>query len=78
MFENGRGVARDYAEAVRWYQLAAAQGNAEAEYYLGDMYCQGKGATKKNKDEAMKWWQLAATHGHHGATQKLKLNKNCD
>jgi TPR repeat protein len=57
---------------------AAEQGNAEAEYYLGDMYCQGKGVTEKNKDEAMKWWQLAATHGHHGATQKLKLNKNCD
>ena len=30
MFENGLGVALDYAEAVRWYRLAAAQGDADA------------------------------------------------
>ena len=27
MFESGRGVAKSDAEAVRWYRLAAAQGN---------------------------------------------------
>ena len=26
MYNNGRGVKQDYAEAVRWYKLAAAQG----------------------------------------------------
>jgi len=30
MFENGQGVAQDRAEAIRWYRLAAAQGNASA------------------------------------------------
>jgi TPR repeat protein len=30
MFENGRGVAKDDAEAVRLYRLAAAQGDADA------------------------------------------------
>ena len=30
MFENGRGVAQDRAEAIRWYRLAAAQGHAKA------------------------------------------------
>jgi uncharacterized protein len=30
MFEKGQGVAKDRAEAIRWYLLAAAQGNAEA------------------------------------------------
>ena len=30
MFRDGEGVAQDYAEAVRWWHLAAAQGNADA------------------------------------------------
>jgi TPR repeat protein len=30
MFENGRGVAHDRAEAARWYGMAAAQGHAVA------------------------------------------------
>ena len=27
---EGKGVPQDYAEAVKWYRLAADQGNAEA------------------------------------------------
>jgi len=30
MFTNGQGVAQDREEAIRWYRLAAAQGNAFA------------------------------------------------
>jgi TPR repeat protein len=30
MFENAQGVARDRAEAIRLYRLAAAQGQANA------------------------------------------------
>jgi TPR repeat protein len=30
MFDIGSGVAQDKVEAVRWFRLAAAQGNAEA------------------------------------------------
>jgi uncharacterized protein len=28
MYKNGNGVIQDYAEAVKWYRLAAEQGNA--------------------------------------------------
>jgi uncharacterized protein len=34
---EGRGVARDYAEAVRWYRKAAEQGDADAQCDLGNM-----------------------------------------
>jgi hypothetical protein len=34
MFEFGQGVAQDYAEAVRLYSLAAAQGDAIAQNNL--------------------------------------------
>jgi hypothetical protein len=30
MYERGQGVAKDYAEALKWYRLAAEQGNANA------------------------------------------------
>jgi uncharacterized protein len=28
MYKNGNGVVQDYAEALKWYRLAAEQGNA--------------------------------------------------
>ena len=34
MFTNGQGVAQDREEAIRWYRLAAAQGNAWAKSRL--------------------------------------------
>ncbi|MFA7237564.1 MAG: trypsin-like peptidase domain-containing protein [Phycisphaeraceae bacterium] len=34
-YENGEGIGKDPAEAAKWYKLAGAQGNAEAQYRLG-------------------------------------------
>jgi TPR repeat protein len=31
--DNGQGVAQDRAEAIRWYRLAAAQGDARAKNF---------------------------------------------
>src|SRR5208283_2949728 len=31
----GRGVGKDYEEALKWYRKAADQGNAAAQYNLG-------------------------------------------
>jgi len=30
LYENGRGVAHNYMEAVRWFKKAAGQGNLPA------------------------------------------------
>ena len=43
MYANGRGVLKDDAEAVKWYRLAAEQGHADAQFYLGVMYANGPG-----------------------------------
>ncbi|MCG3770643.1 MAG: Secretory immunoglobulin A-binding protein EsiB [Nitrosomonadaceae bacterium] len=32
MYNNGQGVTQDYKEAVKWYGLAAAQGDASAQH----------------------------------------------
>ena len=40
MFENGIvsiGVAKDRAEAIRWYRLAAAQGHPSTQYSLAGL-----------------------------------------
>jgi TPR repeat protein len=34
-YAQGRGVAKDESKAVHWWQAAAAQGVAEAQYNLG-------------------------------------------
>ena len=38
MYERGRGVRQDFAEAVRWFRRAAEQGNARGQNNLGAMY----------------------------------------
>jgi TPR repeat protein len=34
MYEEGQGVAQDYAEAVKWFRKSAEQGNEEAKKFL--------------------------------------------
>ena len=42
LFECARwSVPQDYAEALKWCRLAAAQGHAGAQYDLGVMYTYG-------------------------------------
>ena len=41
MYANGHGVPQDYAEALKWYRLAADQGHANALLKLGLVYGQG-------------------------------------
>ena len=37
MYENGRGVRQNYAEASKWYRRAARQSHAEAKRRLVDL-----------------------------------------
>ena len=70
-FYHGRGVAQDYAEAVRLYSLAAAQGHAKAQNNLGVMFENGQGVAQ-DRAEAIRWYRLAASQGNAGATAALK------
>ena len=70
MYANGRGVAKDDAEAVKWYRLAAEQGLAVAQFNLGNMYDNGRGVPKDDA-EAVKWFRLAAEQGNAEAQFNL-------
>jgi TPR repeat protein len=72
MYGKGQGVAQDYTEAARWYRLAAAQGNANAQYGLGIMYAKGLGVDQDDT-EAVKWHRLAAAQGHAKAQYGLGI-----
>jgi TPR repeat protein len=66
-------VAQDHAEAVKWWRLAAEQGDADAQSMLGFCYNSGKGVAQDH-EEAVKWWRLAAEQGHPGAQQSLEAH----
>jgi TPR repeat protein len=47
MYQNGRGVQKDYNEAVKLYQLAAKHSYAMAQYNLGLMYTKPGKASRR-------------------------------
>jgi hypothetical protein len=59
----------DDAEMVAQYRRAAAQGNAEANFRLGDVYASGRGQPQNNL-QAYVYFSLAALGGHAGAGQR--------
>ena len=46
MYAEGRGVTKDDTESARWFQLAAEQGDAEAQGGLGLAYAAGRGVSQ--------------------------------
>ena len=72
MYDQGRGVKQDYAEAAKWYARAANQGNAEAQFSLGWMYVVGRGVAR-DEAEAVRWYRQAAEQGHTAAQVNLGM-----
>ena len=73
MYEQGRGgLQRDDTEAVRYYRLAADQGECVAQAKLGTMYEQGRGVPQDDT-EAARYYLLAADQGDHYARHRLEL-----
>ena len=66
---DGGIVLKEANEAIKWYSKAAEQGNAEAQYKLGNMY-NGDDDVRDIK-EANKWYNKAAEQGNVEAQVKL-------
>ena len=69
---TGRGIAKDEAKAVEWYEKSAAQGYAPAEANLGGMYSEGLGIAR-DEAKAVGWFQMAAAQGHAVAQFNLAI-----
>jgi len=59
MYATGRGVPKNDTEAVRWYKMAAEQGDSEGQHGLGTAYANGQGVLR-DYVIAYKWLLLAA------------------
>jgi uncharacterized protein len=71
MYQAGLGVGQDYGEAMRWYRLAAEQGDVDAEYGIGLLYANGWGVPS-DVGEAAQWMQKSAGAGSSDARDWLK------
>ena len=71
LYERGRGVPRDYAEAASWYRKAAEQGFFPAQTNLGSMYEEGRGVAA-DINEAVAWYRKAAAQGDDAAQRALR------
>ena len=75
MYENGLGVPKDDAEAVRLYLLAADQGYANAQTNLGAMYELGLGVLQDSVTAHM-WYNIGAANGNElGGTNRDSISK---
>src|SRR4029078_5114409 len=59
-------------EAAMWFRVAASQGDAVAQFYLGVMYNEGRGVPQ-DYAEAAKWYKLADEQGDALAQDNLCL-----
>lgn len=75
-YDKGHGVAEDNALAVKWYQKAAAQGHAKAQYHLGKAYLLGKKGLSVDKKKAKTLLTNALKDKKDGAKLREKLRKD--
>jgi TPR repeat protein len=71
-YRRGHDLAekKNYAEAMRWYRLAAAQGNALAQVGIGNFYSMAQGVPQ-DYGEALRWYRLAAAQGNSEAQDNI-------
>ena len=62
MYVGGKGVPKDYAQAVTWFRKAAEQGLAGAQVMLGMAYELGLGVPQ-DYVQAVAWYRKAAEQG---------------
>jgi TPR repeat protein len=70
--DDSDGVSQNLSEALKWWRLAAAQGQPGAQTSLGFSYDLGFGVNE-NDSEAVKWYRLAAEQGYARAQSNLGM-----
>ncbi len=69
-FCETQSAANRYAEAAKWFTLAAEKGNADAQAGLAELYETGQGVPK-DAAKAIELYRKAAEQGHAGAQYAL-------
>src|SRR3977135_3780089 len=71
-YNKGDGVAKDFAEAVKWFRKAAEQNHPRAQNALGVCYSEGEGVVK-DPVEAVKWYRKAADQNYARGQNNLGI-----
>ena len=71
------GMKQSDENAMQWFEMAANQGHANAQYNLGMMYKNSQGV-KQSDDNAMHWFEMAANQGHANAQYNLGVMHSRD
>ena len=65
LYHDGKGVAQSYLKAMEWWQKAAEQGNAFAQFnFAVTMLTAPDPNINRDYDLAIKWYLAAAEQGH--------------
>ncbi len=70
MYRDGRGVAQNNDEMLRWWRRAAEGGNFDAQFALGNLYSGGSGVAK-NHVLAYMWFDILAAQATEGFLGKI-------
>jgi TPR repeat protein len=76
LYYHGHGVRESDALALQWFERAARQGLAEAQFHLGNMYAYGLAELPPDTDAARlaaQWYFEAARQGHAEAQYSLGI-----
>ena len=67
IYSEGEGVAKNDAEGVKWYRLAADRGDIVSQLALGTMYVNGRGV-RRSFVRAYSWFTIVSQNGGRAIT----------
>ncbi len=73
VYGSGDGIAKDEAEAARWYRLGAERGEPYPAMHLGSLYEDGRGVPQDDA-EAIRWYRIAAQYDNVDAFAQQRLD----
>lgn len=73
LYMLGDGVSQDEVIGRYWWEKAAAQGNADAEYKMGVLCTPSIESVPRDFTEALEWYKKAAAHGVVHAQESIDM-----
>ena len=71
MYERGQGVDVNYKKAIEWWEKAAEQGHAQAQFFLGVLCEFGPQGVDQSDSMAIRWFAKAAAQGDEQAQARI-------